>query len=168
LSYDRQYALPETDFSTASLERIAGTTEWTYMIIREIGRKSVAMFFAVAFPALCVAEDHVDPNCCRYPAGPNGINIQFFLESCAVPGNTARGMIPHFDCQSYVLGVIGAYKQLKSSVRKSRQMCLQSDITTKDVLELIWEQYPNWDTPANRQASEVILEVLQKRFSCGS
>src|ERR1035437_7108855 len=119
---------------------------------RKIVWRSIAVLLAFTFPALCIAEEHVNPNCCRYPANPDGIKIQFFFESCAVPGETARGMIPYFDCQSYMLGVVDTYRQLKSSTSKSKQMCLPSNITTKDVLELIWEQYPNWEIPESPQA----------------
>jgi hypothetical protein len=135
-----------------------------------IYRKAVwdgsAILLMFAFPLLSLATEHVNPNCCNYPANPNGIKIHVFLESCAVPGESARGMIPYFDCQSYVLGVIDTRRQLNPLIPDSEKICLPTNITTKDVLELIWKQYPNWDIPESRQASEVILEVLQKEFSC--
>jgi hypothetical protein len=127
---------------------------------------SMVFSLVAAFPAVSAAEDHVNPKCCNYPARPSGIKIQFFLEACAVPGETARGIIANFDCQSYVLGVIDTYRQLNQSIQKSKNVCPPADITTKDVLELMWSQYPNWNIPETRQASEVILEVLRRRFSC--
>lgn len=112
------------------------------------------------------AYDHTPKNCCNYLARPSGIKIQPFLESCFATGETARGAIPYFDCQSYVLGVIDASRNVKSSASKSRGLCLPSEITTKDVIDLIWDKYPNWDVPAHRKASAVILEVLGEKYPC--
>jgi hypothetical protein len=117
------------------------------------------------FPPISSAE-HVNPKCCTYPAKSGGIKIQFLLEACAVPGETARGLIPYFDCQSFFLGTIEAYRRLKVYIPKENQTCIPENITTKDVLELIWRAYPNWDIPAHRDATEVILEVLEKEYSC--
>ena len=135
------------------------------VINRSIAVCGIIILLSTAFLAPSVAEEHVNPKCCNYPTKPSGIKILFFLEACAVPGETARGMIPYFDCQSYVLGVIDSYRQLKNLIPKSKSMCIPADITTKDVLELIWERHP-LNMPENRQASEVILEVLQGRFPC--
>jgi hypothetical protein len=135
-------------------------------IIGRLAVCGIAISLMVAVSELSMAEEHVNPNCCKYPARPSGVKIQFFLEACAVPGETARGMIPYFDCQSYVLGVIDTYRQLKYSVPKSISMCIPPDVTTKDVLELVWKQYPNWSVHESRQASEIILEVLNVRFPC--
>jgi len=109
---------------------------------------------------------HVNPKCCDYPARPDAVKIQFFLEACAVPGESERGMMPYFDCQSYVLGIIDGYRLLKSSSPKDRQICLPESITTREVLELIWKSYPNWEIAEHRQAAEVILEVIRKEFQC--
>ena len=126
---------------------------------------SLMVLLLTALPLISLAQ-HVNPKCCNYPARPDGVKIQFFLEACAVPGETANGMIPYFDCQSYVLGIFDSYRLLKSSSSREYQICLPENITTRDVLELIWEKYPKWEIPAHRQATEVIFEVLQKNFSC--
>lgn len=126
---------------------------------------TLVVLLVTILPCISPAQ-HVNPKCCNYPAKPGGIKIQFFLEACAVPGETANGMIPYFDCQSYVLGIIDSYRLLKSSSSREFQICLPENITARDVLELIWEKYPNWEIPAHRQATEVIFEVLQKNFGC--
>jgi hypothetical protein len=127
---------------------------------------TILILLLTFFPCISLAQ-HVNPKCCNYPAKPDAVKIQFFLEACAVPGETARGMIPYFDCQSYVLGIIDGYRLLKSSSPKDSQICLPESITTREVLELIWKTYPNWEIAENRQAGEVILEVLRKEFRCG-
>jgi hypothetical protein len=40
------------------------------------------------------------------------------------------------------------------------------NVTTRDILELIWNAYPQWDVPESRGAADVILEVLKKRYPC--
>ena len=138
--------------------------EW--YISKKLLSMSLVILLVKALPLISLAQ-HVNPKCCNYPAKPDGVKIQFFLEACAVPGETANGMIPYFDCQSYVLGIIDSYRLLKSSSPKENQICLPENITTREVLELIWKKYPNWEIPAHRQATEVIFEVLQKEFYCG-
>jgi Rap1a immunity proteins len=117
------------------------------------------------FPAYTIAQ-HVIPECCNYPAKPGGIKIQFLLEACAFQGGGEKGMIPYFDCQSYVLGVVDSYRLLRDSVAKEKRTCIPENVTTRDILELIWNAYPNWDIPESRGAADVILEVLKKRYPC--
>ena len=126
---------------------------------------AISMFMYA--PAISLAAN-VHPNCCNYAAGPNAIKIQFLLEACAVPGQTSRGKIPYFDCQSYVLGVIDAYRiQMGSAQFRGSQSCLGESISTRDVLESIWARYPNWNVPEGRGAADVILEVLPEVLHCG-
>jgi hypothetical protein len=119
-----------------------------------------------AFPAHTTAQ-HVDPKCCDYPVKPGGIKIQFLLEACAFQGGAERGMIPYFDCQSYVLGVVDSYRTIEASIAKEKRICIPENVTTRDILELIWNAYPQWDVPESRGAADVILEVLKKRYPCG-
>lgn len=118
------------------------------------------------FHAHTIAQ-HVVPSCCDYPAKPGGIKIDGLMEACAVPGETARGDIPYFDCQSYVLGVVDSYRLLKDSIAKEKQICLPESITTRDILELIYRTYQGEPFPQNRGAADVILEVLKKKYPCG-
>lgn len=139
--------------------------QMNYHINKYLYSIGLLLFFAAALPLISHAE-HVNPKCCNYPAKPGSIKIQFFLEACAVPGETEKGMVPYFDCQSYVLGIIDAYRKIKDLTPEKNQICIPENITTKDVLELIWKAYPNWDVPAERDAGDVIFEVLKKEFPC--
>ncbi len=56
-----------------------------------------------------------DVPCCDYRPGPGGITADFLLETCSVTGKTAYGMIPYFDCQSYVLAVLDTYRSMQGS-----------------------------------------------------
>jgi hypothetical protein len=110
--------------------------------------------------------ENVSPDCCSYAVKKDAIKIQFFLEACSVPGETKFGMVPYFDCQSFVLGVVSAYRQVNSQLPKPNQLCIPESLTTKNLLELILKQYPNWNIKEERLASEVILEALKSNYSC--
>ncbi len=126
----------------------------------------ILLFIALSSLPATSYSQHVNPKCCDYPAKPSAVKLQFFLEACAVPGQTERGMIPYFDCQSYVLGVIDAYRKVKNTIPKQEQICIPDNITTREILESIWKKYPNWNVPEQRDASEVVLEVLRDKFLC--
>jgi alkylhydroperoxidase/carboxymuconolactone decarboxylase family protein YurZ len=88
------------------------------------------------------------------------------MEACADPGGGERGMIPYFDCQSYVLGVVDSYRLLKDNIAKEKQMCLPENVTTREIVKLIYITYRQEPFPQNRSASDVILEVLKKKYPC--
>lgn len=125
----------------------------------------IILFAFLFFPPTSLARN-VNPKCCNYPTNPGGVKIQFFLEACAVPGETAKGLIPYFDCQSYVLGLTDMYRLLKTSTPKNKQICIPENFTTKHLLDLIWKTYPNWEIPDNRQPAELIFEILRIEFPC--
>lgn len=124
------------------------------------------LIMCLVIPATSFSQN-VHPDCCDYPVAPDAIKIQFFLEACSVPGGTARGMIPFFDCQSYVLGAIDSYRIATRGMPPTTKACIPENITTRVILELIIKAYPNWDIPGERGASGVIFEVLKKEYPCG-
>ncbi len=127
---------------------------------------SILLFVALSSLPTTSYSQHVNPKCCDYPAKPGSVKIQFFLEACAVPGETERGLIHYFDCQSYVLGIIDVYRKVKDTIPKREQICVPDNITTRDVLESIWKKYPNWNVEEKRDASDVILEILKDKYLC--
>ncbi len=128
----------------------------------------VKMFFLtlaifIAYPS---QAQKVNPECCNYAASKEAIKIQFFLEACSVPGETQHGMVPYFDCQSFVLGVVSTYRQVNFQLPKESQLCIPESLTTKNLLELILKKYPNWGIKEERLASEVIIETLKINYFC--
>ena len=138
-----------------------------YLGINSNLKKLTFLSFALLLSQIGKAEN-VKPECCNYAATKGAIKVQFFLEACSVPGKTKFGMVPYFDCQSFVLGVVSTYRQLNSQLPKSNQLCIPESLTTKNLLELILKQYPNWSIKEERLASEVILETLKSNYSCGN
>lgn len=101
-----------------------------------------------------------DIPCCDYKPGPGGITADFLLETCSVTGKTAYGMIPYFDCQSYVLAVLDTYRSMQGG-----KVCLPAQLTARDVLDVVSTRF-KYEKDGQRRASDVILEAVQSKYSC--
>jgi hypothetical protein len=101
-----------------------------------------------------------DVPCCDYRPGPGGITADFLLETCSVTGKTAYGMIPYFDCQSYVLAVLDTYRSIQGG-----GACLPAQLTAKEVLDVVSTRF-KYEKDGQRRASDVILDALQTKFAC--
>jgi hypothetical protein len=101
--------------------------------------------------------------CCRYQTGPEGITTDFLLETCSVPGQTAYGMIPHFDCQSYILAVVDTLRSVQEW--NSPVACPPQTVTAGHILELVWSRFSS-ETDGSRRASDVIIEALVSVYPC--
>jgi len=100
-----------------------------------------------------------DVPCCDYKPGPGGITADFLLETCSVTGQTAYGMIPYFDCQSYVLAVLDTYRSMQG------KSCLPAQLTAREVLDVVTTRF-KFERDGQRRASDVILEAMQSKFAC--
>lgn len=109
------------------------------------------------------AAEATPQDCCGYVAGKEGVNIDFLLETCSVPGQTAYGMIPNFDCQSYVLAVIDTLRTLNEGTEATA--CLPPDITAGDVLAQLEGRY-DYERDGQRRAAEVLLSVMRQAYPC--
>jgi hypothetical protein len=144
---------------------------------------STSVFALIAFPVLAVtAQEHsvADQNnktpaieasgtasgpneCCGYEPGPEGTTTDFLLETCSVPGQTAYGMIPNFDCQSYILAVVDTLQSVQE--RHTPVACPPQTITAGHILELLWSRFSS-ETDGSRRASDVIIEALVSVYPC--
>lgn len=104
-------------------------------------------------------------DCCGYVAGKEGVSIDFLLETCSVPGQTAYGMIPNFDCQSYVLAVVDTLRTLNEGSEATA--CLPPDVTAGDVLAQLEGRY-DYERDGQRRAADVLLGVLRQAYPCFS
>jgi hypothetical protein len=100
--------------------------------------------------------------CCDYRPGPGGITADFLLETCSVTGQTAHGMIPYFDCQSYVLAVLDTYRSMRNT---GGNRCLPAELTAREVLEVMTARF-KWERDGHRRASDVIVQALHSKFPC--
>lgn len=106
-----------------------------------------------------------DIPCCNYRPGAAGITADFLLETCSVTGKTAYGMIPYFDCQSYVLAVLDTYRSMQGGSATAAKLCLPPTITAREVLDVVTARF-KFERDGQRRASDVILEALPTKFAC--
>ena len=91
------------------------------------------------------------------------ITVDFLLEACSVVGETARGQVPHFDCESYIYGVVDSHLAVRASLKKSDQACFPSSIAPWQVYEKLYK------VPLNQRqgvAAPFIIGVLARAFPC--
>ena len=92
------------------------------------------------------------------------VTLDFFLEACAVVGKTAYGKIPHFDCESYIYGVLDAQLASRGSSTGTARTCFPERIAP-------WEVYKELDAPITaserkQPAADFIISVLRKKHPC--
>lgn len=104
-------------------------------------------------------------DCCGYVAGKAGVTADFLLETCSVPGQTAYGMIPNFDCQSYILAVVDTLRTLNEGSEAST--CIPEDITAGQVLAKLDTDY-DYERDGQRRAADVLLGALRKAYPCAA
>jgi hypothetical protein len=103
--------------------------------------------------------------CCTYDTGEGGITADFLLETCSVPGQTAYGMIPFFDCQSYVMGLIDSARTNREADGDHARICLPPAFTASDALRLLEGQY-NREQEGERRASDLLLTAMEAEYHC--
>jgi hypothetical protein len=92
------------------------------------------------------------------------VTLDFFLEACSVVGKTAHGKVAHFDCESYIYGVLDAQLAARRSPKGAALACFPEGIAP-------WEVYRELQTPVTavqrqRPAAEFIVSVLAKKYPC--
>lgn len=102
-------------------------------------------------------------DCCGYKTDTDGVSADFLMETCSVPGQTAYGMIPNFDCQSYVLAVLDTVRTVNAGPDAS--ICLPPLMSAGGALLVIADSY-TYEADGQRPAARVLVEGLAKRFPC--
>lgn len=102
-------------------------------------------------------------NCCGYKTDADGVSADFLMETCSVPGQTAYGMIPYFDCQSYILAVIDSVRSLNT--RPDAAVCLPPVMSAGGVLRIVADSYA-YETSGKRPAAAVLVDALEVAFPC--
>ncbi len=100
------------------------------------------------------------------PAQRNTVTLDFLLETCDAVGKTARGMIPYFDCDSYIYGVLDAYLEVRDRLPFEKRACFPASITPGQVLKDIWHLASQNDDRLSRTAAPTIIEELRKKYPC--
>jgi hypothetical protein len=86
------------------------------------------------------------------------VTYEFLMEACTVVGETAYGMLPHFDCESYLYGVLDAHAALMAP-----KVCAPPTLPAwklyQDLLEVPRGQW-------NRPAAQLIVKTLARKYPC--
>ena len=118
----------------------------------------VASFAMVASAAAETPLDHREPRAT--------VTLEFLMESCAVIGETAYGMIPHFDCESFLSGVIDAQVAIDAAPGADRRACVPPALNPRQLYSLIDEHAiprDRWNGPA----APLLVGLLERAYPCG-
>ena len=91
------------------------------------------------------------------------VTVDFLYEACSVVGETAHGKVPHFDCESYVYGVLDAHVATRDQLPKSQRACFPAALPPWQALE---EALPLIDAHRSRTAAPFLIEALRQKYPC--
>jgi hypothetical protein len=120
-------------------------------------------FVVVCVLLFCVrATNAADPS----SKGPlrHDVTIDFLYEACAAKGETARGDIPYFDCESYVYGVLDSYIAVRNALPKKERACFPADIAPWQVIEYARYLVVGNSRPA--KAGPALIDILKRKYPC--
>lgn len=99
----------------------------------------------------------------RAPVAP--VSADFFLEACTNVGQTAHGMIAHFDCESYLYGVMETLRHsARTTPRGPGRICLPNSLAPWQVYEILLRAAA--PQPPSQSAARYILQVLALHYPC--
>lgn len=92
------------------------------------------------------------------------ITADYFLETCSVIGETAYGMVPHFDCETYIYGVLDTYKAVNAGLPAADRICLPATLAPWRVYEAL--PTPESESGREENAATYIIDSLRKAYPC--
>lgn len=88
------------------------------------------------------------------------VTVDFLLEACSVVGETAYGMIPHFDCETYLYGVLDT-----AAAGPQPLACVPAGTAPWQVYETL-QAAPLDDAQRGEPAAPWVLAQLREEFPC--
>jgi hypothetical protein len=86
------------------------------------------------------------------------VSYDFLMEACSVVGETAHGMLPHFDCESYLYGVLDAHAALKAP-----KVCAPPRLPAWKLYQaLLAAPRTEWKQPA----AGLVIQTLARTYPC--
>ena len=125
-------------------------------------RRAIALAIALSLPlaiaAPALAATPLDTRHAR-----ETVTLDYLMESCTVVGETAHGMVPHFDCESFLYGVIDTVAALPADGAAAPH-CVPAALAPWQVYGRIGDRIPRerWNEPAAR----LLVELLRREFPC--
>jgi hypothetical protein len=127
-----------------------------------VGKMRITLLFLIA-ANLWVGECYAtDPAETRNPR--RDVSVDYLYEACSAVGQTAKGDIPYFDCESYVYGVLDAYLKLNGSIPKPARACFPERIEPWRVLEMANPKPGTYRK--DQSAAGYLIDFLRKRYPC--
>lgn len=92
------------------------------------------------------------------------ISLDYLMEACAVIGETANGMISHFDCESYLYGVMDADLVARQDLKTGEKSCAKVNVAPWQFYEDIQSTIPRseWHKPA----APLLVKLLRSKYVC--
>lgn len=130
--------------------------------IQTLTRVIIILLVVWASPVLAV-NPWVDTH---YPR--KEVTLDGLYEACSVVGETARGNIPYFDCESYVYGVLDSYLAVRASIPKEMRACFPATLAPWEALKIAEPADSVGHEPylGSKTAGPVIIEMLRKKYPC--
>jgi hypothetical protein len=124
------------------------------------------------------------------------VSLEFLMEACSVVGDTAFGMVPNFDCESFLYGVIDTHAAIEDARGDGRRACAPGGLAPWQLYALVDDDVPDEsvepdgepvDDPTsafaradaervrvpiprsrwNEPAAPLLVELLEKAYPCG-
>ena len=120
----------------------------------------LVILIALAAPAVHAAAPWAEK---RNPR--QQVTADYLMETCHVVGQTAHGMIPHFDCESYVYGVLDSHLAVRDKLPKPSQACFPVTLAPWEALEVAYPHLRR-DGRNSQDAAKFLMEALRKKYPC--
>ena len=98
------------------------------------------------------------------------VTVDFLFEACSNVGDTAKGLIPFFDCESYVYGVLDTYLSIRQAIPSERRACFSDYLPPWKAIEAVRSLIKDdqWAHLGSKTAAPVIIELLAKKYPCNA
>lgn len=93
------------------------------------------------------------------------MSLDYLMESCSVIGETSNGMIPFFDCEPYIYGVMDSHVAIRASLKVSEQACFPGGLAHWQVYKEIESAIPRSEW-GKRPAAPHLIQLLRKKYPC--
>lgn len=137
---------------------------------RKFGMNRI-LLLALAATALPAAAD--TPLDTRHPR--ETVTLEFLMEACSVVGETEFGMVPNFDCESFLYGVIDTHVATETARGDDRHACVPAGLAPWQLYGLVDDDTPDeeraqvviprarWGEPA----APLLVEIMERAYPCG-
>lgn len=136
-------------------------TLWIGLHPIEIMKCLLLALLPLVVPAMAAAAPHPY----EVQAARKDVSVNFLYEACSAVGETARGEIPYFDCESYVYGVLDSYLSIRKDIPLSQRACFPPTLPPWKALKISEPAMLN-SRYKNMSAGTALIEMLRDKYPC--